>query len=133
MNRIEIIIQKFDINPCTLSAMEAREYLYYLYEQSKPFKNRKLADDEQRQYDEVLERLKITEIFYDALMHLDTCPWLDFNKLLYRLENTPQTLDANELTVFQYYLQKRLKAENPEAGLEKLLVQVRTMLKTNRA
>ena len=60
MNRIETIIQKFDINPCTLSLPEAREYLYHLHEQSKPFKNKELSAEAQKEFNDILDRLKIT-------------------------------------------------------------------------
>ena len=73
MNRIETIIQKFDINPCTLSLPEAREYLYHLHEQSKPFKNKELSAEAQKEFNDILERLKIIEIFYEALQKQDGC------------------------------------------------------------
>lgn len=133
MNRIETIIQKFDINPCTLSHMEAREYLYYLYDESKPLKNKELTDENMQQFNNLLERLKIVEIFYDALMHSDSCAWLEFDKLVYRVEHAPELLDSNELSVLHYYLQKKLKEDTPADGLEKMLLQVRTLLKANRA
>ena len=71
MNRIETIIQKFDINPCTLSLPEAREYLYHLHEQSKPFKNKELSAEALKEFNDILERLKIIEIFYEALQKQD--------------------------------------------------------------
>ena len=86
MNRIETIIQKFDINPCTLSLPEAREYLYHLHEQSKPFKNKELSAEAQKEFNDILERLKIIEIFYEALQKQDDSSWLDYDKLSYRLE-----------------------------------------------
>ena len=104
MNRIETIIQKFDINPCTLSLPEAREYLYHLHEQSKPFKNKELSAEALKEFNDILERLKIIEIFY-----------------------------ADELTVFQYYIRKKLQAGALEAGLEKTLLEVRSILKAKRA
>ena len=88
MNRIETIIQKFDINPCTLSLPEAREYLYHLHEQSKPFKNKELSAEAQKEFNDILERLKIIEIFYEALQKQDDSSWLDYDKLSYRLEQT---------------------------------------------
>ena len=108
MNRIETIIQKFDINPCTLSLPEAREYLYHLHEQSKPFKNKELSAEAQKEFNDILERLKIIEIFYEALQKQDDSSWLDYDKLSYRLEQKPEGLDADELTVFQYYIRKKL-------------------------
>lgn len=121
MNRIETIIQKFDINPCTLSLPEAREYLYHLHEQSKPFKNKELSAEAQKEFNDILERLKIIEIFYEALQKQDDSSWLDYEKLSYRLEQKPEGLDADELTVFQYYIRKKLQAGALEAGLEKTL------------
>lgn len=119
MNRIETIIQKFDINPCTLSLPEAREYLYHLHEQSKPFKNKELSAEALKEFNDILERLKIIEIFYEALQKQDDSSWLDYDKLSYRLEQKPEGLDADELTVFQYYIRKKLQAGAMEAGLEK--------------
>lgn len=133
MNRIETIIQKFDINPCTLSHLEAREYLYYLHDESKPFKNKELAKEALQQFNMIMERLKIVEIFYEASMHTDTCTWLEFDKLVYRMEHAPELLDSGELSVLHYYLQKKLKEDMPTDGLEKMLLQVRTLLKANRA
>ena len=130
MNRIETIIQKFDINPCTLSLPEAREYLYHLHEQSKPFKNKELSAEAQKEFNDILERLKIIEIFYEALQKQDDSSWLDYDKLSYRLE---QKTDADELTVFQYYIRKKLQAGALEAGLEKTLLEVRSILKAKRA
>lgn len=111
MNRIETIIQKFDINPCTLSLPEAREYLYHLHEQSKPFKNKELSAEALKEFNDILERLKIIEIFYEALQKQDDSSWLDYDKLSYRLEQKPEGLDADELTVFQYYIRKNFKQE----------------------
>ena len=90
MNRIETIIQKFDINPCTLSLPEAREYLYHLHEQSKPFKNKELSAEALKEFNDILERLKIIEIFYEALQKQDDSSWLDYDKLSYRLEQKPK-------------------------------------------
>ena len=133
MNRIETIIQKFDINPCTLSLPEAREYLYHLHEQSKPFKNKELSAEAQKEFNDILERLKIIEIFYEALQKQDDSSWLDYDKLSYRLEQKPEGLDADELTVFQYYIRKKLQAGALEAGLEKTLLEVRSILKAKIA
>ena len=124
MNRIETIIQKFDINPCTLSLPEAREYLYHLHEQSKPFKNKELSAEAQKEFNDILERLKIIEIFYEALQKQDDSSWLDYDKLSYRLEQKPEGLDADEL---------KLQAGALEAGLEKTLLEVRSILKAKRA
>lgn len=119
MNRIETIIQKFDINPCTLSLPEAREYLYHLHEQSKPFKNKELSAEAQKEFNDILERLKIIEIFYEALQKQDDSSWLDYDKLSYRLEQKPEGLDADELTVFQYYIRKNFKQEPWKPGWKK--------------
>ena len=128
MNRIQTIIQKFDFNPCTLSFGEAREYLYFLQEELRPFKKK---DVPCKASDEILKRLKIVGIFYEALAHSDNVSWLDFDKLFYRLQNTPETLDANELAVLKYYLAKKIANGVHEADLEKTLLQVRTMLKAS--
>lgn len=133
MNRIETIIQKFDINPCTLSLPEAREYLYHLHEQSKPFKNKELSAEALKEFNDILERLKIIEIFYEALQKQDDSSWLDYDKLSYRLEQKPEGLDADELTVFQYYIRKKLQAGALEAGLEKTLLEVRSILKAKKS
>ncbi len=126
MNRIQTIIQKFDFNPCTLSFGEAREYLYFLQDELRPFKR----NAEQNKYPEdILKRLQIVEIFYDALAHNDNVSWLDFDKLYYSLQNDPKNLDINELTVLNYYLVKKIADGVHESDLEKTLLQVRSMLK----
>ena len=116
MNRIETIIQKFDINPCTLSLPEAREYLYHLHEQSKPFKNKELSAEALKEFNDILERLKIIEIFYEALQKQDDSSWLDYDKLSYRLEQKPEGLDADELTVFNIISGKNFKQEPWKPG-----------------
>lgn len=126
MNRIQTIIQKFDFNPCTLSLEEMREYLYFLQDELKPFKRKSLQSKYPK---ELLKRLQIVEIFYDALSHSDNASWLDFDKLYYALQNNPENLDINELTVLKYYLVKKITNGIHEADLEKTLLQVRSMLK----
>lgn len=126
MNRIQTIIQKFDFNPCTLSFGEMREYLYFLQDELRPFKRKA----EQNKYpEEILKRLQIVEIFYDALAHNDNVSWLDFDKLYYSLQNSPENLDINELTVLNYYLVKKIADGIHEADFETTLLQVRAMLK----
>ena len=129
MNSITTIIKKFDINPCTLSHQEAREYMFYLQEQTRLLEKKELSKKEQKQRDELLERLKIVEIFYDATKKDDECPWLEFEKLIYRNQNQPQMMEVDELTVLLYYLNRKRKQE-PE--LAKTMVQVRSLLKAVR-
>ncbi len=126
MNRIQTIIKKFDFNPCTLSFGEAREYLYFLQDELKPFKK---SSTYNAYSEDLLRRLKIVEIFYEALSHHDDCSWLDFDKLYYSLQNSPENLDINELTVLNYYLCKKVSNGTLEADLEKTLLQVRNMIK----
>lgn len=126
MNRIQTIIQKFDFNPCTLSFGEAREYLYFLQDKLRPFKRKAETN---KVSEEILNRLKIVEIFYDALAHNNNVSWLDFDKLYYSLQNSPENLDINELTVLNYYLAKKIAEGVHESDLEKTLLQVRSMLK----
>lgn len=127
MNSITTIIKKFDINPCTLSHQETREYMFYLQEQIRLLE--KKGTQGGKQQDELMERLKIIEIFYDATKKSNECPWLEFEKLIYRNQHQPQTMEVDELTVLLYYLNRK-RQQRPE--LAKTMVQVRSLLKSAR-
>lgn len=127
MNSITTIIKKFEINPCTLSHQETREYMFYLQEQIRRLGKKELTEKEQKKQDEMMERLKIVEIFYDATKKNDDCNWLEYDKLIYQNQHQPQSMEVEELTVLLYYLKQR-----KEPQLAKTLLEVRSMLRANR-
>ncbi len=127
MNSITTIIKKFEINPCTLSHQETREYMFYLQEQLRYLGKKNLTKKEQTKQDEMMERLKIVEIFYDATKKNDDCTWLEYDRLLYRNQHQQQSMGVEELTVLLYYLKQRKEPQQV-----KTLIEVRSMLRANR-